>query len=114
LDSFFKALRFDRLELCGVRVSREEHGGVDNDKESDRFLALRDRLWRFRDYLGEAGVLLNPIGQGPRQKRYDPMTLDLFLMADLVLVEAKVVLEFPEGLFNAPAQEISLNGVFSG
>ena len=42
------------------------------------------------------------------------MTLDLFLVTDLVLVEAKVVFEFAEGFFDSPAQEASKDGVFDG
>ena len=40
------------------------------------------------------------------------MTLDLFLVTDLILVEAEVVFEFTEGLFDTPAQEVSEDGVF--
>ncbi len=40
------------------------------------------------------------------------MTLDLFLVTDLVLVEAEVVFKLAEGLFDAPAQEVGEDGVF--
>ena len=40
------------------------------------------------------------------------MTLDLFLITDLKLVEAEVVFEFVERFFNAPAQEVIQDGVF--
>ena len=40
------------------------------------------------------------------------MTLDLFLVTDLVLVEAEFVFEFAEGFFDTPAQEVSEDGVF--
>ena len=42
------------------------------------------------------------------------MTLDLFLVTDLVLVETEVVFKFAERFFDAPAQEVSEDRVFDG
>ena len=76
--------------------------------------ALAEGIERLVEDFGKTGVLLDPVGQGPDQEGQNPMTLDLFLVADLVLVEAEVVFEFAEGLFDAPAQEVSEDGVFNG
>ena len=42
------------------------------------------------------------------------MTLDLFLIVDLILVKAEVVFKFAEGFFNAPAKQISKYGGLDG
>ena len=65
--------------------------------------ALADGIERFVEDFGETGVLLDPVGQGPDQEGQNPMTLDLFLVTDLILVEAEVVFEFAKGHFDAPA-----------
>lgn len=77
-------------------------------------LALTDGFKRFVEDFFQTGVLLDPVGQRPDQEGQDPMTLDLFLVTDLVLVEAEVVFEFTEGFFDAPAQEVGEDGIFNG
>ena len=76
--------------------------------------ALAEGIERFVEDFGKAGVLLDPVGQGPDQEGQDPMTLDLFLVTDLVLVEAEVVFEFAERFFDSPAQEISEDSILNG
>lgn len=76
--------------------------------------ALAEGIKRFVDDFGKAGILLDPIGQRPDQEGHNPMTLDLFLVTDLILVEAKVVLKFSERFFDAPAQQVGEDGVFDG
>ena len=97
-----------------MRVLGQQTSRVDDDEGSDRLFALTDGLrWVLEDF-GETSVLFNPVSQGPDQEGQNPMTLDLFLVADLILVEAEVVFEFAEGFLDTPAQEVSKDGVFDG
>ena len=66
------------------------------------------------DDFGETTVVFDPVGQRPSQECHNPVTLDLFLVTDLILVEGEVVFEFAEGFFNAPAQEIGFDDGFRG
>ena len=76
--------------------------------------ALTEGVERLVEDFGKTGVLLDPVGQGPDQEGQNPMTLDLFLVTDLVLVETEVVFEFSKGFFDSPAQEISEDSILNG
>lgn len=75
---------------------------------------LADGIERFVEDFGETSVLFDPVGQRPGQEGQNPMTLDLFLVTDLILVETEVVFEFAERFFDSPTQEVSEDGIFDG
>ena len=75
---------------------------------------MADGLRRTVDDFGKTAVVFDPIGQGPSQECQNPVTLDLFLVTDLILIKSEVVFKLTKRLLDAPAQEISFDDGFRG